>query len=684
MNSNLYNKSLFIFFSLFLLNCNKNEEKKKTLKINNITIIDSLLSKSYKVGLDNKTRNLYSTEIFKILNLRENDTLKRYYFFRLANLYYNTYENEKFKETINLIFLLSKKSNDSISIAKSFRYLGDYHYNIFKNDSAYFYYSKAEKINQKLKNKADLSDIQLYKANILLFEKDYVGCEVAIINILKTAISKNDYRLIYDCYITLANALDGLNDFEKSLEYYNKAFEITKKLATDSQYFSLKSQTYFYIGCLYNKNKEYKKAISYFTQGLKFKDPKSLEPFLYANFINNLAYSKFKLGNKNAIVQFNEAYKIRDSLKNIPGIVASKLNLSEYYLSKNDTVKAFNFANEAKNTAHVNNIFEDELKTLELLSKIDPKNNEFYDKRFIKLTDSLQTNERATRNKFARIEFETDEILVEKNTIEVEKETLSNQRWLILGSSLLVLIFVGLVYFSKMQHARNKQLQLEKEQQKANEDIYQLMLDQQSKITEGRNAEKKRISQELHDGIMSKLTSTRLNLFILSKKTDQETINKCLVHVDKIQDIEKEIRAISHDLANDVFLSKDSFKIIIEDLFENQAAISKLNYTLYIDPKIDWENIASTTKMNLYRIFQESLQNIRKYANAKNIDTKISKTENNIEIEIADDGQGFDVLKTKDGIGLKNMKSRSDFIKSELNVVSNIGLGTKINLLIPI
>lgn len=664
--------------------CCKQTESNNTQNKNQNNYIDLLFKEANVDKLESDAKLKLHLKLLNVLVKRNNDSITRYYYFKLANRFFNLDDNKYFGLTSNILYDLSQQSNDTLYTAKSLKNLGKFHYKNFVNDSAYYYFTKAEKTYQKIKSKKDLTEIQLYKANILFFEKDYVGCEVAIVNLLKTAISKNDYRLIYDCYITLANALDGLNDFEKSLEYYNKAFEITKKLATDSQYFSLKSQTYYYIGCLYNKNNEYKKAISYFNQGLKFKNPKTLETYLYANFINNLAYSKFKLGNKNVISEFNQSAKIFDSLKNIPGIVASKLNLSEYYLSKNDTVKAFNFANEAKNTAHVNNIFEDELKTLELLSKIDPKNNEFYDKRFIKLTDSLQTNERATRNKFARIEFETDEILVEKNTIEVEKETLSNQRWLILGSSLLVLIFGGLVYFSNMQHARNKQLQLEKEQQKANEDIYQLMLDQQSKITEGRNAEKKRISQELHDGIMSKLTSTRLNLFILTKKTDQETINKCLVHVDKIQDIEKEIRAISHDLANDVFLSKDSFKIIIEDLFENQAAISKLNYTLYIDPKIDWENIASTTKMNLYRIFQESLQNIRKYANAKNIDTKISKTENNIEIEIADDGQGFDVLKTKDGIGLKNMKSRSDFIKSELNVVSNIGLGTKINLLIPI
>ena len=235
-----------------------------------------------------------------------------------------------------------------------------------------------------------------------------------------------------------------------------------------------------------------------------------------------------------------------------------------------------------------------------------------------------------------------------------------------------------------MQHSRNKVLEFEKKQQKANESIYQLMLDQQSKIDEGRNVEKKRISQELHDGIIGKLASVRMNLFVLSRKNDDETIKNCLVHVEKIKGIENEIQAISRDLAKDIFLSKDSFNIIIEELFKNQVFVSNLDYTLYIDEKINWENVASTTKMHLYRIFQESLQNIFKYAEAKNINAKISKVDNQIEIEIADDGKGFDVSKSKDGIGLKNMKSRSDLINGELKIVSNKDKGTEICLILPI
>ena len=667
---------------MFYLNCKENKVEKKLFF--NDTKIDSLLSKSYNKKLGYKTRIKYADELFNILKSKNNDSVTRKLYFKLADRYYNLDKEIKFKEVSGYTLKLSKISKDSNSIAKSYKYLGDYFFNVFKNDSAYYYYTKSEKTYKKINIQIDLTEIKLYKSKILLYEKDYAGCETALINILKSAIINNDNRIIYDSYITLGVSLEGLNEKTKAIEYYKKALLITNKLKTDSQYNSLKAQIYLYLGCLYNKDKNYEKAIENFEKGLEFSSSKKLEPYLHANFINNLAYSKFKLGDKSAINQLNEAYQILDSLKNIPGIVSSKINLSEFYLVKKDTTRALTFSNEARKMAHENQIFEDELKTLELLAKIDPKNNEDYNNRFIKLTDSLQNNERAVRNKFARIEFETDEILNQKKEIETEKENISSQRWLILGTSLLVLMIGGLLYFSKMQHSRNKVLEIEKEQQKANEAIYQLMLDQQTKIDEGRNVEKKRISQELHDGIMSKLTSTRLNLFILTKKTDEETIKKCLVHIDNIQDIEKEIRAISHDLAKDIFITKDSFKIIIEELFQNQALISKLDYTLYIDQNINWENIASTTKMHLYRIFQESLQNIYKYAEANNIYTKISKLEDLIEIEILDDGKGFDVLKTKDGIGLKNMKSRSDFINGNLKIVSEKDKGTILRLVFPI
>lgn len=643
--------------------------------------IDSLFILSNNFKVDKKQRIKYADKLSELLSERDNDSSKRADLYKVAGIYFNAEEYDKYYLTSNSFYELSLEAKDTLSMARGLSYIGDFYYLKFKNDSAYYYYSKVEKIYSKTNNVKDALWLKLYKANILFYEKDFSSCETAVVNILKLAKNENDTRLIYDCYITLGNALEGLNNYEKSLEYYEKAFTLIEKLNSDNQYQLLKAQTYNYIGKIYQKTENHTKAIKYFNEALRFETAKTL---LYANLMNNIGYSNFKLGNKNSLYYLKEAFVIRERLQNIPGLVSSNINFSRYYLAQKDTLSALKYCLRAKKKAHENKIFEDELIALELLSKIDPKQSLGYTKQYINLNDSLQNIERATRNKFARIEFETDEILNEKNTIEAEKEKISSQRWFILICSIIAIVILVLLYITRMQHAKNKELQSERKQQEANEEIYQLMLTQQSVINEARQDEKKRISQELHDGVMSKLTSTRLNLFILSKKQDPETIQKCLQHIDGIQDIEKEIRNISHDLNKTALLEKDSFQAIVGDLFEEYKNTIGLAYQIDIDDKINWKKIDNTVKIHLYRIFQESLQNIYKYALATEVILEIVKVEDSILIEINDNGQGFDVSKMREGIGLKNMQSRIKAINGNFTIDSVMGKGTSIKMTIPI
>jgi signal transduction histidine kinase len=639
-----------------------------------------LLSKSFDSKYTRKQKLYYSDELFKILKTKKNDSLTRYYFLKLSDRYFNLSEEKKNITVCRIVQKMAVESKDSVNLAKSLSYIGDYHNYKFAYDSAYFYYSKSEKTYSKLNKTNNIDQLKYYKANILLYEKDFLGCETSVINILKKIHNKKDYRLIYDCYVSLGNALEGLNDNRKALEYYNRASQILINLKNDPQFVMLQGQTSNFIGKIYQKQNNYAKSVEIFKEGLKLDDFKKTMPSLYANLKNNLGYSNFKLENSVAKTQFDEAFRIRKEINDTPGIVSSKINLSEYYLSKEDSLKAFDFCATAKSLAHKNKIFEDELKSLRLLTKINPKNDREYNNRYISLSDSLQNNERATRNKFARIEFETDEIISEKNVIEAEKNKISAQRWIILGFGLFALIIFGLLYLTKMQHSKNKELQFEKNQQIANEEIYQLMLDQQSKIDEGRQKEKKRISQELHDGVMSRLTSTRLNLFILSKRNDEETIKKCLKHIDDIQNIEKEIRNISHDLSQDIFTGKDSFEMIIVSLFESHQQINSSELLVSIDSKINWELVESATKMNIYRICQEALQNIHKYANAKNVELNIAQFDSEITIEIRDDGVGFNSEKSKSGIGIKNMNARMASINGLISIDSKPNFGTIIKM----
>ena len=88
------------------------------------------------------------------------------------------------------------------------------------------------------------------------------------------------------------------------------------------------------------------------------------------------------------------------------------------------------------------------------------------------------------------------------------------------------------------------------------------------------------------------------------------------------------------------------------------------------------------TKINLYRIIQECLQIINKYANAVTFSVKLKKEENNLILEIIDDGIGFNINKAKKGIGLQNIRSRTQECNGTVEINSKMGEGTIIKVAI--
>ncbi len=298
-----------------------------------------------------------------------------------------------------------------------------------------------------------------------------------------------------------------------------------------------------------------------------------------------------------------------------------------------------------------------------------------YYQEYITLNDSLINKERAIRNKFARIRYETKEIEQRNERITQERLYL-----LILSSALILSIF--LIYSTISQRAKNKELKLNQLQQEANEEIYNLMLTQQDKIEEGRAQEKKRISEDLHDGILGRLFGTRLSLDSLNEKTDVDTVKNRGVYIEELKAIEQEIRKISHDLNSDI-VSGSGFFDMIKTLVENQTKVYNLKYELKKNDDIDWESIPNKTKINFYRIIQESLQNIYKHADAKLVKINFELKNDFILLEISDDGNGFEINKVKKGIGLKNIASRVEDLGGDLDINSMRGKGTTILVLIP-
>lgn len=632
-------------------------------------------------NLDLETRLMYARNASKLSEetkidttiLQSNINLSfRYLDLDLGNLYKN----------INLKNLkLAKKLNDSLAIADANYGLGYQYAKEAITDSAYYYYYNAEKLFNALGDIQSESEILLNIASIQETNRDYTGSEetaIRAISLVETLpIDDNNLDTLWSLYNLLGIISERFEQRDQALEYYQKSFDIANKMTKPIEYvLHSKNNMAFTL----REKGELDNALSIFQELLDDKRLKQIAPILYVIVMENSATTKF-LNNASDLItienQFREAYRVADSLDD----PRSKMNVlgdwSNFYYATNRKDEALKLSKENYAIAKEGDANDDRLRALKLMSQIEggEKGKKYLDE-YIQLNDSLVKNERANRNKFARISFEVDKI-------EADNEQLSRQTLILTIVTIALLFSIVFIYIIITQRARNRKLQFIQKQQEANEEIYNLMLAQQDKIEEGRTHEKKRISEELHDGILGKLFGTRLSLDSLNLVQTEEAAKNRSHYIDQLKSIETEIRKISHDLNTD-FVSDSSFIDIIKALIATQTTAYNLEFEFSNDDTIDWEEMPNKTKIHIYRMLQETMQNIYKHANATLVKISFQLKNNVILCAIEDNGSGFNINKARKGIGLKNIDSRVNEIGGKAEIYSKVDIGTTIKIFIPV
>lgn len=666
----------FIYLILFLfLSCTKG---KKGVEYKSADSLRFYFTNIENKGLSLKTKKESLLKAKNILEKQINSQENRFYLNKLAEKSYSLGQSDITFSISKLLNNRSTSAKDSLNIANSNYILGNYYLDLYKNDSSFIYFIKSEKIYLLLRKTDKLSDIHLNKAFIYLYENDYPNCEISASKALITIVNTDaNQRKKYDAYNLIGISSNELKNYNKAIEYHLKALDVAQsKLAQKSPTLITNSQNN--LGVVYQNIHNNRKAIEYFQKALNKKNLAQDSPSLYAMLVDNLAYSKLKIGdNRDLPNLFYNSLKIREENKLISGVVVNKIHLSEYYFTIKDTNNAKKFAFEALKLAKSQKVRGDILASLNQLSLVDKSKSSIYSKEYIEINDSLQVEERNSKDKFARIQFETEEIIQEKDVLEDRNRNL-------LYTFVVTFILVTLLFVVRAQRARTRELIFKQNQQKANEEIFNLMMSQQSIIDESRNKEKKRLAQDLHDGVLGRMFGLRLNLDSLNSSTDEDSVKKRLELLNELKTIEQDIREISHDLNREKMVLINNFVSIVHNLLEEQKSSHEANVNYYIETKIDWDKIGNAIKINLYRILQEGLQNINKYANAKNIEVDINGDAENVFLSIKDDGIGFEVNKKSKGIGMQNMISRTHDCHGIIDINSKKGEGTRILITVPI
>ncbi len=641
------------------------------------TTIDSVqiwIQKSKAKGLKKEASRSFLEKALQRTKTLPNDTIKSNYYAKLSYPFLRTNDSAAFRAVNTAGRKLAKKVKDSTSLAEMHWDLSDFFNRNAVQDSSYYHYGEAEKIFDALGNDYSSGRMLYNMALVQSKIKDYTGSEISTIKAIEKFKPLNKYKNLYRCYNLLGIVTNSLKEYERGLEYYDEALVYLRMSgANDLIELGLKNN----IGMVYKEQGQHQKAVTNALEVLKYDSLRFKNPELYAKALGNLGCNSFKLGKTEELPGlFHSALHIQDSIGDLIGQSLTAYNLAEYLLAKKDTVGALQILQKSKTLAQQSSNNERLLSTLRMFPKVDPKNAPSYTQEYITLSDDLQNQERKIREKFARIRFETDEFIAENQHLARQK-----QLWTGIAAALVLLSITTFLVFD--QRTKNKVLKFKQKQQASNQKIFNLMMAQTEKVAQGKKIAQKRISEELHDGVLGRMLGARLRLIGLNKKADTEAISERAKAIAELQDVEREVRSISHELSHAAYQKIHTFILSIENLLKTIETSSKISIDFTHSDSLDWDELSGDIKINLYRMVQESLQNAVKHAACKNISLYFHADNEHLKITIVDDGKGFLLKKGKKGIGMRNIASRIKKLNGTWNIDSEIGKGTQLTFVIP-
>lgn len=664
-------KTFFIFLIILIYSCKKKENDvnyERKIIPDNFDFFNIAEKNNYLKSLSDSISNL------------NNDSLKIKYLFDVSNQSYYLKNYKLSIITSKNAYSTSLIIKDSLNIGRALYYIGDCYLD-YQKDSAYYYYKESEKIFRKINNHDRLAKVLYNKAYLLYYEGNYVESEIEVIKALNHLKFGNNLLYLYRSYSLQGSNHLELEEYNKAIEYFELSASILKKMVKNDQdkdaFYDYEIANTVDICNAYVRKGEHTKSIDLLKGVIatkKLNEYPKIEHIVYGN----LAYSLMKNKNYSSSKKyFTKAITTCKKNNDELGYLYLILDFGEYHLLTKDTLKARELFNEALQLSKKLNNGKEILKTLDFLSVADKTNASNYKSEYIRINDSIIKKQRENREKFARIEYETDKV-------EEENKILSNKNLLLLsGLSLSIAVFL-IILIIRNRISRKKELYLIQQKEFADEELFNLTKEFQTSLVDAKEAEQKKLSKELHDGIVNQIYGIRMMLGSLNANSDEASISQRLFYIKELHKLESEVRDLSHDLNADFSKYVGEFNFLLEQLVQNNNAIGTTHFISEIASEIDWNVYSSVVKINIYRILQELLQNVTKYADAQKCTVTIFEHEKQLVVEVHDDGIGFDVNSLSKGIGLKNIRERAKSIDSEIEIKSNPNEGTTIKLKVKI
>ncbi|MES2650928.1 MAG: sensor histidine kinase [Bacteroidota bacterium] len=493
---------------------------------------------------------------------------------------------------------------------------------------------------------------------------------------LRIAEKANRHDLIAGVCNEIGTLLKKNKSLAEALTYYTRSL----KEASLAKNNSLIANAYNNIGLVYEEKGEYKKALAQYQFSL-IEYRKVKEKLGESYSLEYIGYVYFLMKNYSlAIENLEKSLALRKEINDSYGIAICMIELTEVYKAKGDLIRAIDYGKQA--TAFSKRInYPDMLQHgYLLLSKIYEQNNTYKEaylahKDYVLVKDSIFNATKSAQISELQTKYETEKkqqqisILNKENTIQ--KITI-----IAIVAAFFVSGFIAYLIYNRYKLKQNARLHQEV--------ILQQDLATKA-VLQAEENERKRISGELHDGLGQLFSAVKMNLSALADHIQfednhgEEMFEKTVSLVDESC---KEVRVISHQMAPNILL-KSGLATAVRDFIDKiDSRKLKINLSTFgLKERLD-QNIETV----LYRVIQEAVNNVIKHAEANTLDIQLSKDNEGINAMIEDNGKGFDStgLEKFEGIGLKNIKSRVEYLKGQVDFSSTQGGGTLVAIFIPL
>lgn len=523
---------------------------------------------------------------------------------------------------------LANKDNGKVDdLIQLFSLIGAYKGRMTEYANALEWHQKALRLCETKKDKSCLAQSYTNIAAIHWALKDPKKVKEYSIKSYNIADSAGNILIKTRASTNAAVAFLELKEYEEAEKWFLKNLTIEEQDTTSM------ITNYNNMGIMFEELKEYNKSIKYLKKALDLSVKSKNEPMTALMSINLARNNNLNGNNKKAEELYAIGMKKTEATGDLHRLGEAYLSLSRFYETTKRAQKALDYHKKYHDT-----------------------NDSILGKNQLQAINELEIKYETEKKENEILKLSEDQLKSEV-TIATQNRKLKQLSFGLVAFCIIALLSFFL-FKQRLQNRKQSELLLA--------------------ISETQTAERKRISQDLHDSIGGSLALTKSKLQNALSKL-KETPAEMDEAILALNSTSNQVRQISHNLMPGELVRfglVPAINTLLEQL--NKEELHAQLYTTQMD-----ERLKPLKEIQLYRIVQEAIQNVLKHAKAKNLYIHLNKHKQHLSLLIEDDGIGI-LPNSEEGLGFKNIEQRIRMLNGSFTVDSSENKGTTLNIKLPI